>query len=73
MKNVSLPQMRKDFNYIKDNIDSYLIDELSIFDDAVPKLQSGEIGLKEFMLASIEDIIHFAIGDEGCPESKEFI
>jgi uncharacterized protein YdcH (DUF465 family) len=73
MKNISLVQLRKDYNYLNSKISYHVLNEDELLNEVVPKMLSGKMDLKNFILWAIKDTITYVVEDREAMNTKEDI
>ena len=61
MRNLSLKQLRSDFEYLENNLSDYMVNEDGLVNVVARELLSGEMDLKDFVLWSIKDIVSYCV------------
>lgn len=69
----SLEQLRRDYKYLKDNIQEYYVSEDGLINGASVKLLIGTMNLKGFILWHIKDIVNYVFYNSENTEDKEFL
>lgn len=73
MKNISLVQLRKDYDYLNSKISYHVLNEDELLNEVVPKMLDGEMDLKNFILWAIKDTIMYVVEDREGMNIKEDI
>lgn len=73
MKNITLKQMRKDYEFLDANIGEYFVDEDGLVNRVFVELLSGEMDMKGYLLWCIEDLVHYVYNESEDEEDINFL
>lgn len=73
MKDVTLKQLRSDFNYLEENLSDYAMNEDSLVNIVAKGLLDGDMDLKDYILWCIKDIISYAMYENEDDDDIEFL
>lgn len=75
-ENITLEQLRSDFDYLYGNINDYMANEDVIVNHAFEYLLDllhETVDLKDFALWAIKDVVDYVINDSSNNDDKEFL
>lgn len=73
MRNITLKQLRNDFNYLEENLSDYAINEDNLVNNVARGLLNGDMDLKDYILWCIKDIISYSMYENEDDDDIEFL
>lgn len=72
-KEISLKQLRSDFEYLEENLSDYAVNEDGLVNIVSRGLLNGDMTVKDFVLWSIKDIINYVVEEIEDDDDIEFL
>ena len=73
MTNITLKQLRSDFNFLYENIDDYAVNEDALVNVVYWELIDGQMSIKDYLLWCIKDLVSYVYEESMDTADMEFL